>query len=113
MLRVMSEMVRLRKVTEGSGLARGAEGNVIEEGGESSGRHSVQEAGASATKESDKGKAQGKPASPAEAPSMQAGVCDGGCDGAAGAVGGISDQPGLSTAAGVHIRRSMWVHPTV
>ena len=45
---VMSEMVRLRKVIEGSGHARGAEGKVIEEGGKFSGRHSVQEVDASA-----------------------------------------------------------------
>ena len=52
-LRVMSEMLRLRKVIEESGRARGARGKVVEEGGESSGRHSVQKAGASAMKKSD------------------------------------------------------------
>ena len=76
-LRVMSEMMRLRKVIEGSGRARGAKGKVVEEGGEFSGRHGAQEADASAVEKSDKGKALGKPASPAEAPSVQAGVCEG------------------------------------
>ena len=76
---VMSEMMRLRKVMEGSGHARGAEGDVIEEGGKFSGRHSVQKADASAMEESNKGKALDKPVSPAEVPSVQAGVCDGGC----------------------------------
>jgi hypothetical protein len=63
MLRVMSEMLRLGKVIEESGRARGAGGKDVEEGDESSGRHGVQKAGASAVKKSDKGKAQGKPAS--------------------------------------------------
>ena len=36
-------------------------GRVAEEGGVSSGRHSVQKVGASVVKKSDKGKAQGKP----------------------------------------------------
>ena len=111
MLRVMSEMLRLRKVIEESGCARGAGGKVIEEGGESSGRHSVQKMGASTVKKSDKGKGQGKPVSLVEAPSMQAGVCDGGCGSAVGAVGGIPGQPQPSTVTGVHVRRSMWVHP--
>ena len=55
MLRVMSEMVRLRKVIEGSRRARGTEGKVVEEGGELSGGYGVQEADTSAMKESDKG----------------------------------------------------------
>jgi len=55
MLRVMGEMVRLGKVIEGSRHARGAEGKVVEEGGEFSGGHGVQEADASAMEESDKG----------------------------------------------------------
>ena len=83
MLRVMSEMVRLKKVIEGSGRARGAEGKVVEEGGEFSGGHGVQEADASTMKESDKGKAQGTPMLLVEAPCMQAEVCDGGCGSAA------------------------------
>ena len=43
-LRVMSEMVRLGKVIEGSRRARGAEEKVVEEGGEFSGGYGVQEA---------------------------------------------------------------------
>ena len=84
-LRVMSEMVRLGKVIEGSGRARNAEGKVVEEASGFSGRHGVQEADASVMEESDKGKALGKPASPAETPSVQAGVCEGSCGSAAGA----------------------------
>ena len=101
---VMSEMVRLGKVIEGSGRAHGAEGKVVEEGSELSGGHGVQEADASAMKEGDKGKALGKPASPAEAPGVQAGVCEGSCDSAAGAVSGTPDPPRLSTAPDVHVR---------
>ena len=92
-LHMMSEMVRLRKVIEGSRRARSAEGKVIEEGGEFSGRYSVQEADASVMKESDKGKAQGTLMSLAEAPCVQAEVCDGGCDSAAGVVSGTLNQP--------------------
>ena len=98
MLLMMSEMVRLRKVIEGSGRVHGTEGKVVEEGGKFSGGHGVQKADASAMEESDKGKAPGKPASPAEATSVQAGVCEGSCGSAVGAVGGIPDQPRLSTA---------------
>ena len=90
---VMSKMVRLRKVIEGSGHAHGAKGKVAGECGESTGRYGVQEADASAMGKNGKGKAKGKPALLAEAPSMQAGVCGGGCDSAAGVVGGIPDQP--------------------
>ena len=97
LLRGMSEVVILGKVIEGLGRARGAEGKA-EEGGKFSGGHGVQKADASAMEESDKGKAPGKPASPAEATSVQAGVCEGSCGSAVGAVGGIPDQPRLSTA---------------
>ena len=93
LLHVMSEMVRLGKVIEGSRRARGAKGKVIKEGGKLSGRYSVHAADTSVMEECNEGEALGKPMSPAEAPGMQAGVCDGGCDGAAGAVGGIPDQP--------------------
>ena len=93
MLRVMSGMVRLGKVIEGSRRARGAEGKVVEEGGEFSGGYGVQETDASAVKENDTGKALGKPASPEEAPCAQARVCDGGCDSAAGAVGNTRPAP--------------------
>jgi hypothetical protein len=103
LLRVMSEVVRLGKFMEGSGRARGAEEKVVEEGGELSGRHGVQEADSSAMKENGKGEAQGKPASFAEAPYMQAEVCDGVCGSAAGAVGGTPDQPRLSTTPDVHV----------
>ena len=50
-LRVMSEMVRLRKVIEGSGRVRGAERKVVEEGGKFSGGHGVQKADASTMEE--------------------------------------------------------------
>ena len=93
MLHVMGEVVKLRKIIEGSRRARGAEGKIVEEGGEFSGGHGVQEADASVMKENDKGKAQGKPTLLAEAPCMQTEVCDSGCDSTAGAVGGTSDQP--------------------
>ena len=110
-LRVMGEVVKLGKAIEGSRRARGAEGKVVKEGGEISGGYGVQEADASAMRESDEGKAQGTPTSPAEAPCVRAEVRDGGCGSAAGAVGGIPDQPRPSTVAGVHVRRSTWVHP--
>ena len=100
MLLMMSEMVRLRKVIEGSGRVHGTEGKVVEEGGKFSGGHGVQKADASAMEECDKGslRALGKPASPAEAPSVllsavQVGACESGCGSAAGAVGGTPDQP--------------------
>ena len=108
---MLPQFLRLGKVIEESGRVRGAGGKVVEEDSESSGRHGVQKADASAVKKSDKGKAQGKPASLVEAPSMQMGVCDGGFDGAVGAVGGIPDQPRPSTVAGIHVRKSTWVHP--
>ena len=99
-------MVRLGKAIEGSGRARGAEGKVVEEGGEFSGEHGVQKADASAMEESGMGKVLGKPSSPAEAPSVQAGACEGSCDSAADAVGGTPDQFRLSTASDAHIRES-------
>ena len=113
MLRVMSEMVRLRNVIEGSRRARGAEGKVVEEGGELSGGYGVQGMDASAVKEGDKGTALGEPASPAEAPSMQAEVCEGSGGSAAGAVGGTPDQPRLSAAPVVHVRGGRWAPPTL
>ena len=61
MLHVMSEMVRLRKVIEGSRCAHSAEGKVVEEGGELSGGYSVQGTDASVMEEDNKGKAQGMP----------------------------------------------------
>ena len=112
-LHVMGEVVKLGKVIEGSRCARGAEGKIVEEGDELSGRHSVQEADASAMKESDKGKAPGTPTLLAEAPCMQAEVCDGGCDSAAGAVGGTPDQPRLSTTPDFHVRGGRGVPPTL
>ena len=93
MLHVMGEMVRLRKAIKGLRCVHSAEGKVVKEGGEFSGRHGVQEADASVMEESDKGKAQGKPVPPVKAPCVQAGVCNSGCDNAAGAVGGTPDQP--------------------
>jgi hypothetical protein len=39
-------------------------------------------------------------------------VCAGSRDGAAGAVGGTSDQPRLSTAPDVHVRGGQWAPPT-
>ena len=71
----------------------GAEGKVIEEVGESSGKHGLQEADASAMEESGTGRVPSKPTSPAEASSMQAGACEGSCDSAAGVVDGTPDQP--------------------
>ena len=59
MLRVMSEVVKLGKAIEGSRRARGAEGKVVEEGGEFSGGYGVQEADAPTVEESDKGKTLG------------------------------------------------------
>ena len=44
MLRVMGEVVKLGKAIEGSRRARGAEGKIVEEGGEFSGGYGVQEA---------------------------------------------------------------------
>ena len=93
MLCVMSEVVRLRKFMEGLGCVCGAEEKVVKEGGELSGRHSVQVVGASAMKESGKGKAQSMPVSFVEAPCMQAEVCNSGCDSAASVVGGTPNQP--------------------
>ena len=63
--------------------------------------------------ESDKGEAAGKPASPMEAPSVQTGVCEGSRGSAAGAVGGTSDQPRLSTAPDVHVRGGQWAPPAL
>ena len=102
-LRVMSEMVRLGKVIEGSRRARGADGKVVEEGGGFSGGYGVQEADASVMEECDKGKALGKPTLPAGAPSVQVEACESGCGSAAGAVGGTPDQPRLSAVQDVHI----------
>ena len=90
---VMGEVVKLRKAIKGLRCVHGAEGKVIKEGGELSGRHSVQEADASVMRGSSKGKAQGKPVLFAEAPCMQAEVCDSGCGSAAGAVSGTPNQP--------------------
>ena len=112
-LRVMGEVVKLGKVIEGSRHARGAEEKVVEEGGKFSGGYGVQGADAPAMEESDKGKALGKPVLPAEAPSVQARVCEGSRGSAAGAVGGTSDQPWLSTAPDVHVRGGQWVPPTL
>ena len=112
-LRVMSEMVRLGKVSEGSRRARGADGKVVEEGGGFSGGYGVQEADASAMEECDEGKALGKPTSPVEAPSVQVEACESGCDSAAGAVGETPDQPRLSAVHDVHIRGGQGVPPTL
>ena len=112
-LRVMSEMVRLGKVIEGLWHARGAEGKVVEEGGELSGGYGVQGTDASAVKENNTGKALGTSASPAEAPSVQAEVCEGSGGSAAGAVGGTPDQPRLLTALDVHVRGGQGVPPTL
>ena len=113
MLRVMSEMVKLRKVIEGSWRVRGAVGKVVEEDSELSGGYGVQETDASAVKENDTGKALGTSASPAEAPSVQAGVCEGSGGSAAGAVSGTPDQHRLLTALDVHVRGGQGVPPTL
>ena len=93
MLCVMSEMVRLGKVIKDLRHAHSAEGKVVKEGSELSGRYGVQGTDASTVKEGDKGKAPGEPVSPAEAPSTQAEVCKGSGGSAAGAVSGTPDQP--------------------
>ena len=51
MLRVMGEVVKLRKAIDRSRHAHSAEGKVVKEGSEFSGRYSVQEVGAPAVKE--------------------------------------------------------------
>ena len=110
-LHVMGEVVKLRKDIKGLRCVCGAEGKIVEEGGELSGGYSVQEADAPAMEESDKGKALGKPALPVEAPSMQVRVCKGSCDSAASAVGGTSNQPWLSMAPDIHVQGGQWVPP--
>ena len=112
---MMGEVVKFRKAIKGSRCARGAEGKIVEEGGEFSGRYSVQETDASVVEESNEGKTLGKPVSqlPAEDPSVQVGVCAGSCDSAAGTVGGTPDRPWLSMAPGVHVRGGQWAPPTL
>ena len=113
LLRVMGEVVKLRKAIEGSRRARSAEGKIAKEGSEFSGGYSLQETDAPMVEVSNKGKTLGKPTLPVEDPTMQVRVCAGSRDSAAGAVGGTPDRPRLSMAPGVHVRGGQWAPPTL
>ena len=115
-LRVMNKMVTVAKVAaivEKSGRVHQVEKKAAEEGGVSSGGHSVQEADASVVEGDSMGSVLGKPVSPGAAPSVQAEACDGSCDSAAGVVSGTPDQPRLSAAAGFHAQEGCSAAPVV
>ena len=91
-LRVMHEVVMLRKAIEGSRRTRCVEERVIEG---VSGEHGVLGVDDSVVEGDGSGNAVGKPASPAEDSSVQVGTCEVGYDGVDRLAGETPNRPPL------------------